>query len=479
MMQRRSFFASIVKLGGCSFIAGSSFLSEGKTLSSLPNIVLVMADDQGWGDTGYYNPDRVNTPNLDSMEGVALRFDRFYSAGPVCSPTRASVLTGRHPNRCNVLNHGHSIRPQEITLATQLKRAGYATGHFGKWHIGSVQKTSPTSPSALGFDEWLSSPNYFDRNPLMSKKGEVVRLRGESEDITIDAAIDFIREQSRKKTPFLAAVWFANPHRPHVSLRNFEKPYVNRKDKGYLAEITAMDRAFGRLRNELQRLGLRQNTLVWYTSDNGGLCSASSGCRGSKGVIYEGGLRVPALVEWPAVIKTARSTDVCCCTCDIYPTLLDIVGVKPPPDRNLDGVSLLPIIKAENIDHPPIGFWDMKVEGRNTHSERILKQIRSRGDVEKLVSTGKEGSGADKIVKEWPVKHRGHAAWLDWPWKLHRISVGEDEKLELYNLEDDPSEKFNLADSQTRKALRMLAALKEWQESVIASLNGEDYSGLP
>jgi arylsulfatase A-like enzyme len=130
-----------------------------------PNIVLVMADDQGWGDVGYNGHPVLKTPRLDEMAAAGLRFDRFYAAAPVCSPTRGSVMTGRHPNRFGCFQWGHSLRPNEVTLAEILKGAGYATGHFGKWHLGSVRAGSPVNPGASGFDRWLSAENFYDNDP--------------------------------------------------------------------------------------------------------------------------------------------------------------------------------------------------------------------------------------------------------------------------------------------------------------------------
>ncbi|RMG23484.1 MAG: hypothetical protein D6730_14390 [Bacteroidetes bacterium] len=147
---------------------------------SLPNIVLVMADDQGWGDMGYYGHEVLQTPFFDAMASEALRFDHFYAAAPVCSPTRGSVLTGRHPNRFGCFSWGHTLRPQEITLAEALKQQGYVTGHFGKWHLGSVRPGSPVNPGASGFDQWLSAPNFFDNNPILSRNGIAEQTQGES-----------------------------------------------------------------------------------------------------------------------------------------------------------------------------------------------------------------------------------------------------------------------------------------------------------
>ena len=162
-MERREFLKA-VGAGVCLAVVRCVWAS-GKAFSRKPNIVLCMADDQGWGDMAYNGHPILKTPNFDAMAASALRFDRFYAAAPVCSPTRGSVMTGRHPNRFGCFKWGYTLRPQEITIAEALKTAGYVTGHFGKWHLGSVRKGSPVNPGASGFDEWFSSPNFFDNDP--------------------------------------------------------------------------------------------------------------------------------------------------------------------------------------------------------------------------------------------------------------------------------------------------------------------------
>lgn len=271
------------------------------TSTEKPNIVLVMADDQGWGDVGFRTPE-LKTPVMDELARTALHFTRFYAAAPVCSPTRGSVLTGRHPNRFGCFSWGHSIRPQEITIAEALKAAGYATGHFGKWHVGPVRADSNASPGANGFDEWISSPNFYDNNPLMSQRGRVIETTGESSIVTADLAIDWMRKTARTKQPFLAVVWFGSPHGPHKAMDSYRKMYENapKKKQDFYGEITAMDEAIGRLRASLKRMRISENTLLWYTSDNGALpVGSTGGLSGRKGRLEEGGLRVPAMIEWP------------------------------------------------------------------------------------------------------------------------------------------------------------------------------------
>jgi arylsulfatase A-like enzyme len=170
-MNRREF----LRVAGAGvFLAGSRGLRVLGASSNRPNIVLCMADDQGWGDMAYNGHPVVKTPNFDAMAAETLQFDRFYATAPVCSPTRGSVMTGRHPNRFGCFKWGHPIRPQEVTVAEALKTAGYVTGHFGKWHLGSVCKGSPVNPGAKGFDEWFSAPNFFDNDPIMSREGKAV-----------------------------------------------------------------------------------------------------------------------------------------------------------------------------------------------------------------------------------------------------------------------------------------------------------------
>ncbi|MBI3280420.1 MAG: sulfatase-like hydrolase/transferase, partial [Acidobacteria bacterium] len=195
---------------GLATSAASLRTAAGAAGSERPNIILCMADDQGWGDVGYRGHPVLKTPVLDQMASSGLRFERFYAAAPDCSPTRGSVLTGRHPNRYGCFSWGHTIRPREVTIAEALRTAGYATGHFGKWHVGTVRADGPVAPSNSGFDEWLSSPNFFENDPLMSRKGKAIQTRGEGSQVVVDAALDFIRSASARKQPFLAVVWFGS-----------------------------------------------------------------------------------------------------------------------------------------------------------------------------------------------------------------------------------------------------------------------------
>jgi len=478
-MNRRGF----LKVAGAGFCFASTSGIDAIAASGpeKPNIVLCMADDQGWGDMAYYGHPVLKTPNFDAMAAEALRFDRFYAAAPVCSPTRGSVMTGRHPNRFGCFKWGYSLRPQETTVAHALKRAGYVTGHFGKWHLGSVCKGSPVNPGACGFDEWLSAPNFFDNDPILSREGVAVQMHGESSMVTVDAALEFIRKHARSPQPFLAVVWFGSPHAPHQAIAQDAALYKDqdKKHQNFYGEITGMDRAFGKLRREIGALGIRDNTILWYCSDNGGLPGVgTTGGRGNKGQIYEGGLRVPAILEWPVRIREPRITDVPCNTSDIFPTLLEIVGIRGEKRRELDGISLVGLMDGRMKSRlKPMGFWDYPIAGISTPSKAwmtaLLEAQKAGKDVDDL---SKLRLDAAKITKQYPLdKFPGHAAWLDWPWKLHRIENDKGVKFELYNLEDDPLETKDVGSEQARRVKSMQAQLQRWQRSVVQSLNGEEY----
>ncbi|MEX1223842.1 MAG: sulfatase-like hydrolase/transferase, partial [Pirellulales bacterium] len=391
-----------------------------------PNIVLCMADDQGWGDVGYYDHPVLKTPHLDEMAAAGLRFDRFYAAAPICSPTRASVLTGRTPNRMSCFKWGHTIRPQETTIAEALKKAGYTTGHFGKWHVGSVRKGSPVNPGASGFDRWLSAPNFFDNDPILSREGTAVQLRGESSIVTADAAIEFIEEAVANQEPFLAVVWFGSPHSPHRAAEEDLKRYANHGNKAHFyGEITGIDRAVGKLRDSLRELDVAENTLFWYFSDNGGLPNlGATGGREHKGSVYEGGLRVPGIIEWPARVKQHRVTNFPANTNDIYPTLLQLAGVEIDSQPVLDGESLVKVIDGEEGGRAkPMGFWDYPAGGVRTPSDAWMRELlaaQQQGD--EVGDPSRLRRDAGEINKQYPTDaFPGHSAWTDWPWKLHRI----------------------------------------------------------
>lgn len=445
--------------------------------STKPNIILVMADDQGWGDVGYNGHPFVKTPELDAMAKEGFVFDRFYAAAPVCSPTRASVMTGRNPIRTKVTNHGRYMRPHEQTIAESLQAAGYVTGIFGKVHLGSGQPKSPCNPSGMGFDEWVVGLNFFDNDPYLSRNGKIEQRKGKGSVIAMDDALAFLNSHKDGDQPMFMVVWFPSPHDPHQEVPEGPSLYDNEKHAGYYREITLLDQQVGRLRRGLRDMEIADNTILWYCSDNGGLVEATSGGRKRKGSIYEGGLRVPGILEWPARQLKGR-TNVPTWTCDIYPTLLAMAGLDTTAPHVLDGIDISNIIAGRSDNRAkPMGFWHLFQQGQATWSDRIQKAVMEKqlaGD-----PLPHNAARMKKDVDEFPQfpedSTTGHAAWNDWPWKLHRING---EKYELYNLADDPMESTDLATEPEHQAKfrRMQTDLHAWMRSVIRSINGKDYS---
>jgi len=481
----------ILILGSLAFVLDLASVSGQAPASNAergtrPHIVLVMADDQGFGDMGYTGHPVVKTPNFDAAAAAGLRFDRFYAAAPVCSPTRASVLTGRHPNRSGVFKWGYSIRPQEVTIAEALKDAGYTTGHFGKWHVGSVRRGSPDSPGNNGFDEWLSAPNFYDNDPILSRRGKAVQTTGESSVVAVEAAISWMRESVENDAPIFAVVWFGSPHNPHRAAAEDRDLYNGQKKKlaNFYGEITGMDRAFGKLRGALTTLGIRDNTVLWYCSDNGALKGVGNtgGHRGHKGKVYEGGLRVPAFVEWPMRIKAPRSTGHRYSTCDIYPTLLSIGEAKVENQPPLDGIDLRALITDDRDPSAAkprtMGFWDYPIKGISTPSAKRMGALLKAQQGGKDLPPPKHSMAAAKLPSS-PLptdSFPGHSAWIAGDWKLHRIQNPKGAvRWELYDLAGDPAEKTDLIDSDAPRAQRLRAEMHEWLGSVVRSYNGAAY----
>lgn len=451
-----------------------------------PHIILIMSDDQGYGDSGFNGHPFVKTPHLDEMARNGIVFRNFHAAAPVCSPTRASVLTGRHPFRANVPNHGHYLRPDESTIAEALKTKGYLTAQFGKWHIGSVQAESPTSPGGAGFDEWLTGLNFFDIDPYLSRNGRYEQVSGQGTVITTDETIRFLEKHHAGDKPMFVVTWFPAPHDPHdevpVGMEDADFLYHDKdlENAGYFREITLMDQQIGRIRKTLRDLKIEKDTLVFYCSDNGGLVEKTSGGREKKGSIYQGGLRVPAILEWPGHFKPATN-EAPAVTSDLYPTLLAITGAKVEHQPVLDGIDLSEALENRPIKRPPIGFWHGHTDGQSTWNDRIIRELME------AQQAGKPSPHPDRIyknVREFPEfgadAKRGHAAWLDWPWKLHRIQQGEKPpSIELYHLVNDPMERNDVCADEPERAAAMRAELEAWQDSVLASWAGKDYQPQP
>ncbi len=423
-------------------VALSAALLSSIHAADRPHIVLVMADDMGWGQTGYYDHPVLETPNLDAMAANGLRFDRFYAGAPNCSPTRASVMTGRSNNRTGVVNHGYALHLQETTIARLLRDAGYVTGHFGKWHLNGIRgpgvpilAEDEHSPGAFGFEEWLSVTNFFDRDPLLSRNGKFEEFEGDSSEIVIDEALKFIDQHREGGKPTFSVVWFGTPHSPFVASETDKDPFgdLDASSANHYGELVAMDRGIGTLRSRLREMGIAENTLFWFCSDNGGLPKITpetvGGLRGFKNDIYEGGLRVPAIIEWPAVINESRVTQYPAATMDMLPTLAEVAGIVPDSlPAPLDGLSLRPLFDGEV------------------------------GPREKPI----------------PFRHQGRAALVDNRYKLVSEDFAKGD-FQLYDLEADPKESRDLAEQKPELFQHLREQFDQWNASVEASQRGADY----
>ena len=442
-----------------------------------PNVVLIMSDDQGWGDVSYRGHDRLRTPNLDSLAADGMRLDRFYSGAPVCSPTRGSMLTGRHPFRYGIFgaNVGH-LPSEEVTIAELVSREGYLTGHFGKWHLGTLSKTLVESnrggprgskhyapPGQHGFSEWFSTeaktptwdPMWKPRDgknrkwwsPVLDKaqaetygtnywhNGQRVTsgLEGDDSTIILDRVIPFIEGAVKQETPFLAVIWFHAPHLPVVSGSKYTEQFADLTpyERHYFGCLTAMDEQVGRLRKALDRIDARNNTLIWFCSDNGpeGNSQApgtTGGLRGRKRSLYEGGVRVPGIVCWPGRIEAGSRSVFPATTSDCLPTIAKLAGAILETRRPLDGIDLNGVFQGNlTTRSTPIGF-----------------------------------------------ETRGQAAWTSNRFKLvGRVTANNElDNLELYDLLKDPGEKSNIAASNTRRTVTMSRELQAWRASCRKSL---------
>jgi arylsulfatase A-like enzyme len=477
-----------------------------------PNIILMMGDDHGWEETGYNGHPHVKTPVLDAMASEGLKFDRFYAGHPNCSPTRASFLSGRHPNRMGTFAPGWSIRPEEITIAHLMSRSGYRCGHFGKWHVGPVKASSPTNPGAMGFHEWVSHDNFFEIDPKLSRNGGPPEaFEGESSAILIDETIRFIDSSARNDQPFLAVVWFGSPHEPYSGLPDDLKLYddlpskyselvqvtsnetganVKRPQGEVLreryAEITAMDREIGRLRDHLKSKGLKQNTLLFYCGDNGTSADSALGLphRGVKGQVYEGGVLVPGIIEWPARIPQPRQSSFRASTLDLLPTLCESTG-QTLPNRPIDGVSLVGVLDGKTTDRPsPLHFWEFEAENATKGKPKPWIDPELQSGTTPLVKLmgGKATRDFKNFRHDYPTAddYAGPRAVIDGKMKLviHDLPDGKS-KFEFFDLEADPGEKSNLIEHRRDESDMLAENFRAWQTSVLRSLAGKDYEARP
>jgi arylsulfatase A len=362
-----------------------SFLQAQALPYNDPNVIILLADDLGYGDLGCYGNATIKTPHLDQLASEGLRLTNFYAAAPVCSPSRAGLLTGRVPQRDGIgdwiRENSNVFLPTETpTFAKMLKLFGYQTAMFGKWHLNGKLDGSQPTPGDHGFATWFATqnnalpthenPNNFIRNG----KAEGARA-GYSSTIIVDEAMNWLQQRDEKK-PFLLYLPFHSPHERVATASDYVKQYGNAENENqaqYFGNITQLDAEIGRLLARLDELNLRDNTLVLFTSDNGpetlnrykgsdrsyGTTGAfnKAKLRGMKLHLYEGGIRVPAIIRWPSIIKSGRVSDAPTCGLDVMPTLLDSLGIALEREDRVDGVSFGKLFVSNTWQREKFIYW--------------------------------------------------------------------------------------------------------------------------
>lgn len=443
-----------------------------------PNILMIMIDDLGWTDLHIQGNDRLETPVIDQLAAGGMRFTDNYAASPVCSPTRAAVITGQSPARLAITNHitgnqdqfqpeGATLRAAEmynhlalenVTLAERLKEVGYATSFIGKWHLSGTRDEMETTeparrPEHQGFDvnvggvSFGGPPSYFDpyRNPAIEdrEEGEYLTYR------LADETIGFIEEH--RDEPFFVALWPYTVHWPMDAPQELVDKYADRpgfEDYGdgiesatrYAAMIEAMDGAIGSILEKLDELNLAEETLIIFTSDNGayGGVTDLSPLRAAKGHLYEGGIRVPLIVRWPGQIQAGLISEEPVISMDFFPTILELAGLNHLPDAPMDGESLLPILRGSgSFERDAIYFH---YPNYAFHGENRLGGAIREGD-----------------------------------YKL--IEFYDDGSVELYDVTNDISEEHDLSEEMPERAAAMKAKLDRWLESSGAKMPRSLVSG--
>ena len=448
-----------------------------------------MCDDLGYGDTGFNGNEVIRTPHLDTLRSEGARFTRFYAGGPVCSPTRGTCLTGRHYARYGI-NHANAgcLPCQEISLGNVCRDLGYATGHFGKWHLGTLTTTAPDSnrggpahpevyspPWEHGFDTCFSTealaptwdpgltpaegdnrwgtPGTPWKSGYWNEHGERVtdNLRGDDSRVIVDRVEPFIRAAAAAARPFLAVVWFHTPHSPVVAGPAYRALYAQYPEakQHYYGCVTAMDEQVGRLNALVKEVGLEDETAIWFCSDNGPegrgdgsfdvrWHGSTGGLRGRKRSLFNGGIGVPALVKWPGVVSPGATYTAPCSTLDYFPTIAETLGYTMPDDRPMDGLSLVPLLSGERTERPrPIPY-------RFFESERAM-------------------FGSPTL------------ALLDNRYKfLTNLSKGGGEDM-CFDVLEDPFEERNLIADRPAYAAEMREQLHAFMDSCRRSHMGKDY----
>lgn len=452
----------------CVISLGCSSKKKPQKVTNMPNIVYINVDDLGWKDVGFMGSTYFETPNINKLSKEGMVFTQGYAAAANCAPSRACLMSGQNTPRHGVYTvspstRGHSktrklipikntnhLTNEMITMAEIFKMAGYTTGTFGKWHVTK-------NPLNDGFD--VNIGGNHRGNP--GKKGydapyndlPNLELAPEGENLTdrlSTEAINFVKKN--KDIPFFLYLPYYAVHTPLMGKAELIKKYESKGGSNgqdnpvFAAMVENVDTNIGRLLSTIDKLNLSDNTIIIFTSDNGGIRAISSQdpLRSGKGSYYEGGTRVPYIIKWPNTIKAGSTNTTPIVNLDFFPTFMDILGVKLP-EKILDGKNIYPLLKGNKIEDRPL-FW---------HFPIYLQAYNQSKD-----------DGRDPLFRTRP-----GSTVLYKKWKLHHYF--EDNDLELYNLENDLGERNNLANSNPIKTQELLTLLNNWRHEVNAPIPSE------
>lgn len=446
-----------------------------------PNIVLILADDMGYGDLGVFGNKTVQTPTLDQLARESITLIQHYSASPVCAPARAALLTGRYPHRTGAIDtlEGRGLDRlslSEITIADVFRDAGYVTGLVGKWHLGALD--TAYHPNSRGFDEFLGFrggwSDYYQWR--LDRNGAFERTDGRYlTDVFADEAVRFV--ERHKDEAFFLHVAFNAPHFPFQAPEEDVRPFLEsekltQRVSVLYGMIRCMDRGIGRILETLEECGVADNTIVLFTSDNGPqmggegqecLDRFNAGWRGYKGLVFEGGIRVPAIVRWPDGLNGGSSMAEFVHFTDWMPTLLAMANVDWPESLHLDGENVLPLLQGETR-HTAQHFWQWNRYTPVASSNAAMRDGKwklVRPVIAETMHVLEKDGKVDRMLKYEPEKVREISRE---PWPEYMLKDVPDPL--LFNLDDDPYEQFDLAANEPERVREMVQELEAWFATV-------------
>jgi len=491
-MDRRQFLKTALAGSTALSLLGCTRLFA-KVVSKRPNFLFLFADDLGYGDLGCYGHPFMKTPNLDRLAEQGMKFTDFYAPAPICSPSRAAILTGRFPYRLGVYhlagNNVH-LRDREVTIAEVLKKAGYQTFFAGKWHLGMLDGRHPT-PADQGFDYWFASKaNDGPRNPKNFIRNGVAlgELKGFNCELIVKEAVKWLKNRDQSK-PFFMEICSHEPHTrldpPERYKTMYDRPEIPEMQKSlkygrvpryptdntpeqkrfYYGTVTQLDAAFGRLIETLEKLDLAEDTLVVFTSDNGpeypggstrwdksrNLCAGTPGpLRGMKRHLYEGGIRVPAIMRWPSHIHPGSVCSEPTGGIDLLPTFCELAHINPPSEQVIDGLSITPLMAGGRIKRSKPLCWNINFTGTPNMAIRVGDNV--------LVAFASPPANSQTLMQ-----------WI----KTARL-----ERFEMYNVRKDPGQTMELSKLQPARFKKLVSQIKLlWEELKDAGPLWQGYKG--